>query len=314
MRNWIIVAAIFLLVGLIGAGVTFGQSGFSFNTIEINKQERVSAESVERIHVEANSMNVSIIRGKGNDVIASLQGKVSEKIADDLKLDVVSRGDKITIKVEREMTFTIGINIFDADLIVELPERLYRELLLDTGSGDIEVRDWNGDTLKAELASGDVTLTQVKAKEVEVNVGSGEIRAKKLESTSAAFKALSGDIHVSQAAAEKISAHTASGEITLQDVDGELIGDTGSGDIRVSQEALEHDMQLSTGSGEVTIETSREPQSAVVRYSTSSGEFSTSWEGKSSQMNESGGEITFGQADHVVSVKTGAGDFSLKRR
>jgi len=314
MRNWIVVAIIFLLVGLIGAGVTFGQSGFSFQTIEMNQQERVSAESVERLLVEADSMDVTIIRGKGNDITASLHGKASKKAVDDVKLEVVSRGDQVAIKVERETTFTIGINIFDAELTVELPEKLYRELLLNAGSGDIEIRDWSGDTLKAELGSGDVTLAQVKATDIEVNVGSGEIEARKLESHSVAFKALSGDIDVSQATAEKISARTASGEITLQDVVGELIGDTGSGDIRVAQEALEHNMQLTTGSGEVTIATSQEPQSAVIRYSTSSGEFSSSWEGKGSQMNKSGGEITFGQADHVVLVKTGSGDLDLKRR
>jgi len=314
MRNWIVIAVIILLVGLIGAGVTFGQSGFSFQALEVNKQERVSGENVERIRVEADSMNVKIIRGQGSDIIASLHGKASEKAINDVKLDVASRGDQVAIKLERKTTFTIGINIFDVDLTVELPERLYNELVVEGGSGDVEVRDWSGATLKADLGSGDVTLKQVKAADIEVDVGSGEIQAQKLDSKSVVLKALSGDINVSQATAEKISARTASGTITLQDANGELNGDTGSGDIDVSLEALEHDIQLTTGSGEVTIATPQEPQSAVIRYSTGSGEFSSNWEGKGSQMNESGGEIIFGQSDHVVSVKTGAGDFSLKRR
>ncbi|MCU0638393.1 MAG: DUF4097 domain-containing protein [Candidatus Krumholzibacteria bacterium] len=140
-----------------------------------------------------------------------------------------------------------------------------------TASGDIEIENATGD-IDVSTASGDVTLINVVGKkdvstasgdiriedskdDIDLSTASGEITAKNVEGDMEMSTA-SGEIGISGAkGAFKLSC--ASGEITADEITiaGESIFSTASGSVRVLLAATsEHDLTLSTASGDVILE------------------------------------------------------------
>ncbi|MCQ6562467.1 DUF4097 family beta strand repeat-containing protein [Paenibacillus mendelii] len=316
MRNWIIIAAILVVVGLIGLGVTFKSTGFSIGTVEIEKQQQaVDAAGVERIRIENDSADITIVPSASDQIKAELSGNVSQKFIDDVKLSLKKEGDQVTIRTESHTGFTIGINILNLKLKVELPEREYRELVLDSSSGEIQVQDMLAQTFEIEAESGDISLEELTGDQMSVKTSSGDIMLGKLTGKEINVHASSGDIKLEKATADELTIDVSSGDIKLKDADAKLLVDTSSGEIVVSQAAITHPMTLSTGSGDVVIHTDRQPESAQIRYNSGSGDLVNSWKDhKSSTDGDDYETITFGDGSVIVSVETGSGDLLLGRR
>ncbi|UVI30833.1 DUF4097 family beta strand repeat-containing protein [Paenibacillus spongiae] len=316
MRNWIIVGLILLVVGLIGVGVTFKGTNFTFNTVDIEKQQKeTEGEGVEFVRIENESADVTIVPSSSGKIKAELSGNVSQKFVDNIKLSLDRDGDEVTIKAEAGSGFSFGISIMNLDLKIELPERAFRELALNSGSGNIEMRDMLAGTMVIEAKSGDLNLKELTGDEMSISTSSGNITLGKLTGKQIKLKASSGDIELDKSKADELSVDVASGNIELMDADAKLKADTSSGNITVSLAAIAHPMTLSTGSGNVTIETDRQPDSAQIRYNSGSGDLKNSWrDNPSSRDGDDNETIVFGDGKTIVEVETGSGNLSLDRR
>ncbi|MFD0711942.1 DUF4097 family beta strand repeat-containing protein [Paenibacillus sp. GCM10027626] len=313
MRNWLIVAAILIVIGLIGAGVTLGQDGFSLKTVDVLKEESVPAAGIKKVRLETGSTDVTVVRGDGDQIKAELKGKASGKFIDRIKLEVETTGDVLTIKSRQDTGFSIGINILDVELKVELPEQQYEELALDAGSGNAKISGWSGEKLNIDISSGNVTAEQIKGT-AELATGSGNITVHELEGEEVVLKTSSGNIRLDQAKINKGTVTTGSGEVQLNDVDGPMTVGTSSGGIDIGMERLLHPLNLKTGSGDVSIETDEEPQSAAIEFDTGSGDLSSDWDNGFSKTGRKGGELKFGNGEIKVSVDTGSGSLSVGKR
>lgn len=108
---------------------------------------------------------------------------------------------------------------------------------------------------KAETGSGDIKVSGVVAQKLET--GSGEIEANNVTGDSV-LDTGSGDIHVAFAKSGMVTAETGSGSIHLDNVIGRLKAQTGSGDIKVSGQPGE-DWKLETGSGSIELAVGKSP-------------------------------------------------------
>jgi hypothetical protein len=102
---------------------------------------------------------------------------------------------------------------------------------------------------KASTGSGDIKVSGIVAQKLET--GSGEIEANNVTGDSV-LDTGSGDIHVAFAKSGFVTAETGSGSIHLENIQGRLKAQTGSGDIRVSGKPGE-DWKLETGSGSIDL-------------------------------------------------------------
>jgi len=94
-------------------------------------------------------------------------------------------------------------------------EALSGSFRCDTGSGECDVRGFEGERLVLDTGSGDLHLRDVDARVVEADTGSGSVEASLL-------------------GAQRITADTGSGDVRLRlprDMSFELRADTGSGDV-----------------------------------------------------------------------------------
>jgi lia operon protein LiaG len=127
------------------------------------------------------------------------------------------------------------------------------DLEIDVGSGAVRVTDAGGD-LSVDTGSGEVSLTGVKGENVSVNTGSGDVTATNVRSNELSIETGSGDIEVTNLVAPQVALETGSGAVSA-DVQGELWNvnvQTGSGDVTLKvPSTLGAQVDIETSSGDI---------------------------------------------------------------
>jgi hypothetical protein len=170
-------------------------------------------------------------------------------------------------------------------------------LAADSGSGDIEVRSQKGN-VAIDTGSGDVRLEGVTAERIVVDTGSGDV--------------------LLQSVAGSLLVETGSGDIVGRSLrlGATLAAESGSGDIRMSGDfSAVAKLDIDTGSGDVTLETSLGTAAPQVRMAIDTGSGEISVDLPSSRVTRSGRSdvvAELGTATGVASISTGSGDVTLR--
>ncbi|TLS37964.1 DUF4097 family beta strand repeat-containing protein [Pseudalkalibacillus caeni] len=275
MGKFIRIALLVLIVGVAGSLFTIYQAdGFSFKTVKINDQKTVKASGIDSIEVDTSSIDVNIVPTKGKDIRIELDGKVSEKLKDKIRLRVHENGDTIKIDIEERNSFKFGVTIKSLDLTVQVPEKRFENITVDTSSGDIEVEDVEADGFHFSASSGDVTASNLKAASISID--------------------------------------TSSGDMVLNDLQGSLQGEASSGRIMLDTKKITDDIEFNTSSGNVEIESAVQPDALILEFDGSSGEGNVDLKGmdyKVKEEHEIRGSI--GKNGPKLIVNTSSGDFDL---
>ncbi|GGD86536.1 DUF4097 family beta strand repeat-containing protein [Paenibacillus nasutitermitis] len=314
MRNWIIVAAILLVIGLIGMGSTMGKGMFDLGSVEIEQHETIDGTDAKKIALALDSANITVVKGTTNEIKASLTGKVSKKFIDKTHLKLIRDGDEVKVAVETNNGFTFGVSIFNVKLDLELPAQQYDSFVLDIGSGDTSLAGLSVQTVEIDAGSGNIQLEDLASSKVSVEVGSGDTKVSGLSADTAELGASSGNITIEKLTARKLSVDTGSGDVKMYDVEAELEVETASGNVRTEQRAINYPMEISTGSGDVTINTDEKPDNVLVTFSAGSGSLRNEWNVGSQSGDDDDKKIIFGDGGKRVIVDTGSGNLRLGER
>jgi len=269
-----------------------------FGMREINIEKQVEAEEIENIIVKSASHDVRLTQGGSEKIAVRLNGKASSSLAKSIDIQVKAHGDTLELGIDNPAKFHFGLNTVNAELFIELPEKQWKEVIVDVSSGDIDAEKIAGESISLTTGSGDIQLQTAKADTFRLITGSGDIQAEHFAGTLLSFSSGSGDV-------------------TFLDGEAELQGKTGSGDIYVEVDDLQADADLETGSGSVFVGLGTEPESLAVDYRGSSGESTIEWDGMTVQENRGDGRIlqgTFGNGETKLKVRSGSGDFTLGKR
>ncbi|MBW7476034.1 DUF4097 domain-containing protein [Paenibacillus oenotherae] len=316
MRNWIVVALILIVVGLIGISSSFSFDGlFSMGAVEYNKEESVDGAGVKRIQFDVGSMDLEIVPGSSEEIKARISGEASKKYKDKIILKLERDGDTVKVEADTNEGFSIGVNIMDLDLRVEIPARKWEQIVLDMGSGNLDVRDIAANSFKATGGSGDFTVEGIEADEFSTELGSGNVSLNELTAKNVEVIMSSGNTTLDKVKADKVSVDGGSGNVELVDSGTELKANVSSGNISVELDEIKHAMNLDTGSGDVTIATDKEPASARFEFNPGSGELYNKWnEQEESSDDEGDQQVTFGAGDIEIQVSTGSGNLTIEQR
>ncbi|MFS0836509.1 DUF4097 family beta strand repeat-containing protein [Paenibacillus sp. 1P03SA] len=310
---------------LIGVGVlallyyfnpvgVFSWNGLSFKTQDIHLEKTAEGAPLQNIIVETGSADARIVKGEGNQVNVRLDGSVSKKQAEKFQLKVDSKGDTLSVGIEEPSEIGVGVTIVNVELVVELPEKNWNSVRVQSGSGNIELESLKGNAVETKAGSGDTSLREIKSDKLVADAGSGAISVTDVQGDAIMLKADSGDIRAEQYAANSLKFEGHSGNVELKQGKASLQGETHSGDIRLEAGEILRDADLKSGSGNVKIELSEEPKSLAVDFEGGSGNGSVDWENFSSEeKNEKKDRLKgkFGSGEVKLKVRTGSGDFHL---
>ena len=255
--------------------------------------------------------------------VKTISGEISSEIGLTARggfLASTTSGDMLFPEVQAEK---IQVSSTSGD--IRLDSALAEKQDISTTSGDITVEQARGETkisstsgeirvsalegpLRTSTTSGDITLGQVTGS-IALSTTSGEIR---LEEAKGDFDAesTSGDIRVeSLEGSFRMSA--TSGELSVSRASGFGTAHSVSGDIRIFLDELQGGLDISTTSGDVSLQLPK-TASLSLHFSSTSGECVTFFDEELS-FNKKGNkaEGQHGGGEHSIDVSTVSGDLSI---
>ena len=127
------------------------------------------------------------------------------------------------------------------------------ELDIDVGSGAVKVTGASGE-LSVDTGSGLVAVSSIQGEKISIETGSGDVTASGVRSNELSVSTGSGDIEVTNLVAPQVSLETGSGSVAA-DVQGEVWNvdvQTGSGDVTLKlPPALGANVDIETSSGDI---------------------------------------------------------------
>ncbi|MED1561038.1 hypothetical protein AJ85_07265 [Alkalihalobacillus alcalophilus ATCC 27647 = CGMCC 1.3604] len=190
-----------------------------------------------------------------------------------------------------------GFNFFnfsggETKLMVYVPEKVKASLDFITVSGDIYMADYlTSDSLYVKTVSGDIDVTQT------------------IEATDVKVETVSGDVELAYVESEQLEFKTTSGDVELDQVAGEIIGKTVSGDVSLSFSAENKAMDIRTTSGDVGLIVSNPNMDFQLQTTSGTLEVHHEMRQESSTRRELSGMI--GNGDYSVQIATTSGDIKI---
>jgi hypothetical protein len=249
------------------------------------REERVRVSGSGR-GLEAHAvLRVLIPAGKTVAVHLGVGSIAVNEVAADLQVDTRSG----SVSAQRTSGF---LRIDSGSGSIEV-ESIAGDVALNTGSGGVKAHALDKGVLKVHTGSGSVDVTEIHASEMSVSTGSGSVTASGIGAPMLSISTGSGGIRGRKVAASKFDLHTGSGSISL-----DLLSDVDMGRVR-------------TGSGGVTITTSR-VFGADVTLDTGSGGIDVDVPFDLIDRRKSFMHARMGDGHGTLQVNTGSGSIAIR--
>ncbi|MDQ8733151.1 DUF4097 family beta strand repeat-containing protein [Paenibacillus sp. LHD-38] len=278
MKKLAAVALIMLGIGVLCAFFVFNKSDLvKFKGDPYSEEKTVDASTIRSIHAETDTFNVTFVRGTSKDIQIKLDGNVNKKSLDKIIFTAETKGDTLYIEGNTKNSFTIGISIVNLKMTVELPEKL-----------------WN--TIDIETDTGNIVLDQMEGSKLHITADTGNLK-------------------VSNYSFAEIDFETDTGNVTFTDGEGILKGETDTGNVRIETAELRNDISLQSDTGNITVNVDKEPASAAVYIQKDVGSSKVEWEGFSdSNDSKSIVDGKIGSGDIKIDIKSEVGNVKLGTR
>jgi lia operon protein LiaG len=244
--------------------------------------------NVDKIEIDVASSNTVIIPEDREDVKAELEGKGS--------LSISAKGDDIKVEVKRKWFSWLSFGQ-KSELTVYIPEDFDRDMDINIGSGSLEFEGESSskpmmlDTLRTDMSSGNLGLTDITTNKFIHNGSSGSFTADR-------FTTKEGIVDIS------------SGDVELYDYAGPLKGELASGDMEVEMKELKGDISFDLSSGQVDLDL---PDDADFELNGEASSGSISSEFPLTDQKQDDGDIsgTHGSGKYNIEVSVSSGNVSI---
>ncbi len=238
MKRITIISTLILLVLILGGCMPPGEP--------LVIEETVNIADTKRIDIDLSSSDLEVIVENRDDVFIEY---LTYENGPDLR---VREGASLRISEESDWPFMIGYNR-SPRLNVYVPTTFKDELIIETSSGDVDIRDMTLNFLDVNMSSGDFYGEDLKVEEVKINLSSG-------------------DVLIETLVADTIDLDSSSGETELYNVEGKIKGHASSGDVIIELETLVDDIDYRLSSGEIFLRFLDSDIDAELDLSCSSGD------------------------------------------
>lgn len=293
VRRFVVWVAVIMAVSFICAGIILMVTGnFSIALEQIDESKTFDAEDVNKVHIDITSTDINIIPSADEEITVRLSGEVSTNRNRDIpSLVAYESGDELRIEIIRPKTIFIGVNIWRANLDIYIPEESIEVLEVDTTSSDINIRD-------------------LKVSEIDYNGVSGDFKGESLFAENIKFDATSGDVNLKDYTGD-INIHTVSGDLVLEhgSQNDNIEVSTTSGDVSIEQEGVS-DMNIKTISGDIGIDLFENAE-FYLKANTVSGDIDNKFPIRVTSSSRRSLEGTVGSNGEEIVVSTTSGDIRV---
>lgn len=242
----------------------------TFNLMEsptaISEEKVIDNNNITALDIHANNQTVKIISTKESTTKVELTGKGTKESKDELSVGV--EGNTLAIQTVNQRKF-FHIDFFGTSLTltVYLPEKVYESLQVDIDNGHFEA-------------------DQLTIKDVDA-------------------KTNNGTIEMSNIAANLVKIESDNGKLILEDVDGEIVGETNNGSISLVTSDLDRPIELESDNGSIKVKSDKEPTNATLRVDTDNGKINI--------FDKYNGNAVIGDGDNLIKLSTDNGRITLTK-
>jgi len=305
-----------------------------FRVVELYEVKEIDAENIRQLNVLSKSTDVLIIPSKRENILVELKGQVSTRFADDFQLEANHDREAASIRLERkrQSSIIIGFVIDRSKLTINVPEKWYETIDIQTSSGSIEAKGLIADVFNVHATSGSVKINKIQTnkecsieassgsvrasdlqsqQEVTIHTSSGSIRANDIQSNKIRMKAGSGSLEARNLSAKETALKTSSGSIRSYDIQGNLSAETSSGSVKAVNKNLIGEWNIRTSSGSVSVQLDElDPLHVIFKGKSGSGKIvSENVEYQEKSEHSLIGRI--GDGENKLTVRTSSGSFRL---
>jgi DUF4097 and DUF4098 domain-containing protein YvlB len=239
-----------MVVAVNRGGIWFTTNGFY--DLKLVNEQTASLDGIDQIMIDYAADDVEFFTSDTNQLI--LKEYMSFTPDEDQLTLITLSGSKLKLKGRIRDDFNWLIHpTRGSRMEIYLPANYQGAIDASTSSGDIESSLVFALTkLRLSATSGNLTMNEVTAAQINLSTSSGDITVAKAEGNRE-FSATSGNIEVYGGAGDT-SAATSSGDITIESSTGFLEAEASSGNIVIIDSNGEK--ELSTASGDIKIKDS----------------------------------------------------------
>ena len=230
--KWIITAIVLLVTGIVICGVSFGVLGFDLgklSTVTYVTNTYDVSEKFQNISIDGDTENIVFVfseEGKCRVVCFEEENDLHTVRVEDQTLTIEKKDRK-------GFWWNVSIATESPSITVYLPEKVYKELSIESDTGDVEIpKEFSFDTIDVNLDTGDMSCLASAEGDIRVRTDTGHIT---IADVTAAGMLLSSDTGKMELSDVKIS-----GDLEIQEHTGKVVlenvkcrnftsdGDTGS--------------------------------------------------------------------------------------
>ena len=230
--KWIITAIVLLVTGIVICGVSFGVLGFDLgklSTVTYVTNTYDVSEKFQNISIDGDTENIKFVfseEEKCRVVCFEEENDLHTVRVEDQTLTIEKKDRK-------GFWWNVSIATESPSITVYLPEKVYKELSIESDTGDVEIpKEFSFDTINVNLDTGDMSCLASAEGDIRVRTDTGHIT---IADVTAAGMLLSSDTGKMELSDVKIS-----GDLEIQEHTGKVVlenvkcrnftsdGDTGS--------------------------------------------------------------------------------------
>lgn len=256
----IIVAILFIIVGTIGAAVSFKRQEIDTRNTKALVQKS-DPQTNEKLTIVVQSPNpLKIV--PTNENFFTLTQKNNKK-DNNFKWEIANKKDTTEVHLTSKKSggssnFHVGVSVelfslplsSNEDFQLRVPKQ-YKQILVKTTNGDILINDMETEELRCIGTKGTFDLTNLIAKQVEAKVTSGNVMLSDSNIDEQAEAATtSGQIYVDSVKTKRFTSQTTSGHLFIDDIDCQtmnLSATSGTIDIRTVNKETEINALATSG-------------------------------------------------------------------
>lgn len=204
-----------------------------------------------------------------------------------LFVDILDRTLVITLKEEpRKWGIFSAIGTMKSPtLTVQLPDKLYKKMLIASEHGRIALSHINATDCSVQSENGDIELKAIQAQKLRIKTENGKLKLQKIQTG-------------------ELNAVSRNGAILMTEVEGDVQAKTDNGRIHLLAADLDRNIGLETANGSILLETWKQPNNTTIRTE-------VGW-GMVSVFGLKNRKSVFGNGDHTIDLHSDNGSITVQ--
>ncbi|NEW08823.1 DUF4097 domain-containing protein [Paenibacillus sp. SYP-B3998] len=239
-----------LAVGIVGAAVSFKDTDFKAGTTTIDIEKKIAATNIDTLTIQNEITGVTFIPSDTDEISVHLIGTVTKNRANECTIDAVTEGSnawRVNVCKNKKIRFSFNLDElkdaianFDNQLRTEvkLPNKLYKEIKVSSGTGSLNLKEVKAETLTASTDTGSIKVDRYEGKQLDLESDTGRITVVEGQGN-VRLRTSTGNIHA--------KLHDIGDTVSLD-------ADTGNIELQLSPPPTSASFDLSTDIGSVTLD------------------------------------------------------------